>query len=155
MLDLCASVGADAVDVTWTTNTGQPRRFDENVRLADFAGTLPATLDNATRQQRNVIIRPHGPEVTLLQLDDLDQAKLARVAEVAFVILKTSPGRDGTGNHQAWLALPGITAASFAAGSGRAAARTSEPAGQRAFRGASISNRITRRKRRAGRTIHA
>jgi hypothetical protein len=33
---------------------------------------LPALLDDATKRKRNVIIRPHGPNVTLLQLDDLN-----------------------------------------------------------------------------------
>jgi hypothetical protein len=80
MLDLCASVGARAVDVTWTTSTGAPRRYDENVSLADFARALPAILDNATQQPRNVIIRPHGPEITLLQLDDLKAHQLPAVA---------------------------------------------------------------------------
>jgi hypothetical protein len=61
MLDICASVGATAVDVTWTTNAGHPRRYDEDVSLADFGRALPSVLDNATRQHRNFIIRPHGP----------------------------------------------------------------------------------------------
>ena len=60
---------------------------------------LPAMLNEAAERKRNVIIRPHGPEVTLLQLDDL---KLQQLPAVAFVALETSPG-----NYQAWLALPG------------------------------------------------
>jgi RepB DNA-primase from phage plasmid len=99
MCELCKSVGATMVDVTWTTSAGQPRRFDEDVSLADFARALPAILDDATRQRRNVIIRPHGPGVTLLQLDDL---KAHQLPSVAFVVLETSPG-----NYQAWLALQG------------------------------------------------
>jgi hypothetical protein len=99
MLDICASVGVTAVDVTWTTSAGQPRRYDENVSLADFARALPSILEQATRQRRNVIIRPHGEGVTLLQLDDL---KAHQLPAVAFVVLETSPG-----NYQAWLALPG------------------------------------------------
>ena len=47
MLDLCVSVGVTAVDVTWTTSEGHPRRYDENVNLADFARALPSILDNA------------------------------------------------------------------------------------------------------------
>ena len=80
MLDLRASVGAAGVDVTWTTAAGLPRRYDENVSLADFARTLPQILDDATRLRRNLIIRPHGPEVTLLQLDDLKAEQLPAVA---------------------------------------------------------------------------
>jgi hypothetical protein len=104
MLDICASVGARAVDVTWTTSAGDPRRYDENVSLGDFGRALPSILDNATRQRRNVIIRPHdaqpdNPEVTLLQLDDL---KAHQLLPLAFVTLETSPS-----NYQAWLAIPG------------------------------------------------
>jgi cellulose biosynthesis protein BcsQ len=39
MLDLCASVGARAVDVTWTTSEGQPRRSaDGNQRSTRSPG---------------------------------------------------------------------------------------------------------------------
>ena len=41
------------------------------MRLADLARALPAMLDSATRQQRNVIVRPHGLGVSFIQLDDL------------------------------------------------------------------------------------
>jgi hypothetical protein len=119
MLDICASVGATAVDVTWTTSANEPRRYDEDVGLADFGRSLPGILDTATRQRRNVIIRPHGPGVTLLQLDDLTTAshqiaispmgglafgtrKLTELAAESFGILETSPG-----SFQAWLAFQG------------------------------------------------
>jgi hypothetical protein len=41
MLDICASVGATVFDVTWTTNAGQPRRYDEGVTLAELTRRLP------------------------------------------------------------------------------------------------------------------
>jgi RepB DNA-primase from phage plasmid len=99
MLDICASVGATVFDVTWTNNAGQPRRYDEGVTLAELARRLPIELDKATRQQHNLIIRPRGPGITFLQLDDL---KAGQLPAVAFVVIETSPG-----NYQAWLALPG------------------------------------------------
>lgn len=101
MLDIFASVGARAVDVTWTNSTGDPRRFRKNVSLTDLARTMPGILDSAGRQQRNVIVRPHGPGVSFVQLDDLAGDQLARVSPVAFVVVETSPG-----NWQAWLAMP-------------------------------------------------
>jgi hypothetical protein len=74
MLDICASVGARAVDLTVTNSAGDKEQFRRDVALADLARTLPAILDNAGRRMRNVIVRPHGSGVTFL--DDLDAGKL-------------------------------------------------------------------------------
>jgi len=61
---------------------------------------------NAPRQQNNIIIRPHNPPgVVVVQLDDLDRTKADRVAAHAFMVIRTSAGKDGTGNYQAWVAL--------------------------------------------------
>lgn len=109
MLDTFASVGATRFDVTWTTLAGDKEWFRRSVSLADLARTLPAMLDNAPGKQRNVIVRPHGPAVTFIQLDDLSTANLARLAPAVFLILETSPG-----NFQAWLALPGAEDKDFA-----------------------------------------
>jgi hypothetical protein len=68
MLDAFASVGADRFDVTWTNSAGDPRRYHEGVGLADLIRRMPAKLDRATRHRRNLIVRPHGPGVTFLQL---------------------------------------------------------------------------------------
>ena len=56
-----------------------------------------------------MIVRPHGPGVTFIQLDDLKADKLARLAPAVFLILETSPG-----NFQAWLALAGDEDKDFA-----------------------------------------
>jgi len=106
MLDICASVGATAVDLTMTGSSGEKEWFRRNLPLAELGRMLPAMLDDATAKKRNVIIRPHGPAVTLLQLDDL---KPHQLPAVAFVALETSPG-----NYQAWLALPGKLDKEFA-----------------------------------------
>jgi hypothetical protein len=106
MLGICASVGADAVDLTVTSNAGDKELFRRNLPLAELERLLPLLLDGAADHKRNVIIRPHGPEVTLLQLDDL---KAHQLPAVAFVTLETSPG-----NYQAWLALPGNLDKEFA-----------------------------------------
>jgi hypothetical protein len=63
---------------------------------------MPSILDAATSGRLNVIVRPYGPDVWFIQLDDLKADQLARLAPRIFLILETSPG-----NHQAWFALPG------------------------------------------------
>ena len=88
MLELCSSVGAQAVDLTLTTATGDKDWFRRNLSLAELGSMLPGMLRDATANKRNVIIRPHGPDVTLLQLDDL---KAHQLPAVAFVEIETSP----------------------------------------------------------------
>ena len=52
----------------------------------------------------NVIIRPTGPGVAFVQLDDLKtQEQIDRVRPAAFIIHETSPG-----NRQAWIAVSGV-----------------------------------------------
>jgi hypothetical protein len=102
MLDIFASIGARTFDVTWTMRAGDKESFRRGVSLTDLAPALPAMLDAATAGERNVIVRPHGPGVTFLQLDDLAGDKLPRLAPAVFLTLETSPG-----NFQAWLALAG------------------------------------------------
>ena len=66
---------------------------------------MPFLVESAFRRQNNVIVRPHHPRpVFLIQLDDLNEAAIARLQPVAFLILNTSPG-----NHQAWIAAQGCT----------------------------------------------
>jgi hypothetical protein len=100
MLDAFASVGATRFDVTWTTCAGDKEWFRRGMSFADLARNLPRMLDEAPSRQRNVIMRPHGPSVTFVQLDDLAPAMLARLAPAVFLTLQTSPG-----NFQAWVAI--------------------------------------------------
>jgi hypothetical protein len=79
------------------------------MRLAELARTLPAMLDSAPGKQRNVIVRPHGPAVTFIQLDDLKVGNLTRIAPAVFLTLETSPG-----NFQAWVAMPDAEDKDFA-----------------------------------------
>ena len=109
MLDAFASVGATQFDVTSTTLGGAKDGFRRGVKLADLTRALPAMLDTATREQRNLIVRPHGPAVTFIQLDDLAPAMLARLAPAVFLALQTSPG-----NFQAWAAIAGAEDKDFA-----------------------------------------
>jgi hypothetical protein len=109
MLDAFASVGATRFDVTRTTRGGDKEEFQRGVRLAELGRTLPHMLDTATARERNVIVRPHGPGVTFIQLDDLAADTLPRLAPAVFLTLETSPG-----NFQAWLALTGEEDKEFA-----------------------------------------
>jgi len=109
MLDTFASVGATRFDVTRTTRAGDKDWFRRSVSLADLAHTLPAMLDAAIAEERNVIVRPHGPGISFIQLDDLTAEQLPRVAPAVFLTLETSPG-----NFQAWLALAGREDKDFA-----------------------------------------
>jgi hypothetical protein len=91
MLDLYASVGATSFDVTWTNANAGKQRFRRGVPLADLWRALPKILDEATRRQHNVIVRPDGPGRTFIQLDDLDAAQIARVAPRCFSSSKPHP----------------------------------------------------------------
>ena len=107
--------------------------------LADLVRTLPAMLDSAPGKQRNVIVRPHGPGVTFIQLDDLKAANLARLAPAVFLTLETSPG-----NFQAWVAMPGAEDKDFARRCAKAPAPIRPRAAQPASPAASISRTNTR-----------
>ena len=109
MIDAFASVGATRFDVTWTNAAGEKELFRRGVSLADLHRTVPAMLDIAPAHQRNIIVRPHGPGVTFIQLDDLKTDQLPPLAPAVFLTIETSPG-----NYQAWLALPGAEDKDFA-----------------------------------------
>jgi RepB DNA-primase from phage plasmid len=114
MLDAFASVGATHFNVTWTTLQDEPRRSRKGMSIAEITRALPAMLDAATRDQLNLIMRPYGPDVWFIQLDDLKTGQLARLAPRIFLILETSPGKHAEGNYQAWLALEGSHDKEFA-----------------------------------------
>lgn len=105
MLDVFASVGAAWFDITHTNIDGEKRGFRPRQSLEQTRRSMPYLVDAAARRQNNVIVRPHGGQAQLVQLDDLDAAGVGRVQAVAFLILATSPG-----NHQAWLAVEGADA---------------------------------------------
>ena len=151
MLDIFASVGARALDVTWTNEAGKPRRprnlrktlqslggplppaknpdwlnsvFIESISIADLARTIPAMLGTAQTERLNLIVRPEGPGVSFIQLDDLTTAghqiaitptgglgfaaELVNLTRAAFLIIETSPG-----SFQAWLAMQGRQSKEF------------------------------------------
>ena len=109
MLDAFNSVGARTFDVTWTNLRGERQRFWRAAPAGAFsAARLHSILDQATRIQLNLIVRPTPPPV-FLQLDDLSESATKRLSPLAFLTLETSPG-----NHQAWLALAGQADPDFA-----------------------------------------
>lgn len=60
----------------------------------------------ATIKQHNFIIRPRkNPTAELIQLDDLPANAATTLGAHAFLVLRTSPGSDGSGNFQAWVAV--------------------------------------------------
>jgi hypothetical protein len=109
MIDTFVSVGATRFDLTWTNAAGAKERFRGNLNLTDLCRALPAMLDTAPAKKRNIIVRPHGPGVTFIQLDDLKADQLIPLAPVAFLSISTSPG-----NYQAWVALASAEDKDFA-----------------------------------------
>jgi hypothetical protein len=109
MIDTFASVGATRFNVTLTTRNGDKDWFRRNVAVAELRRLLPEMLNTAASRERNVIVRPLGPDVAFIQLDDLKADKLPALAASAFLSLETSPG-----NFQAWVAVPGHEDKDFA-----------------------------------------
>jgi hypothetical protein len=122
MLDIFASCGAQSFVVTKTelewkghkkVKWGKPYSLEAlREKLPPILRTAairrPVTLPEGQQvlAGENVIIRPTGPGVAFVQLDDLktqEQVECARPA--ACVIHETSPG-----NHQAWIAVSGVPA---------------------------------------------
>lgn len=91
MLEVFASVGAIRFDVTLTTAAGNKDFFRANVTLADLGRTLPKMLDQAAAGRRNVIVRPHGPGIIFIQLDDLKADQLPPLAPPCFSPSKPRP----------------------------------------------------------------
>jgi hypothetical protein len=58
MLDAFASVGVTAFDVTLTCLEGEPRRFMPNRSFYDLRRTIGQLIQDAERDQQNVILRP-------------------------------------------------------------------------------------------------
>lgn len=112
MLAAFASVGVTAFELTITNikederGRQEVRGYEENQSLAELWRRMPFLIADATRKQNNNIIRPHNPPgLLVVQLDDLDSAKVGCAAPHAFIVIRTSAGKDGKGNYQAWVAV--------------------------------------------------
>lgn len=103
MIDAFASVGATSFDLTHIDIDGEKRGFRPRQSVVQVKNSLPILMQNAPARRNNIIVRPYGDNITLVQLDDLDEAKLGRVNPAAFLVISTSPG-----NHQAWVAVDAL-----------------------------------------------
>jgi RepB DNA-primase from phage plasmid len=104
MLDTFASVGATHFDLTHTDIDGEKRGFRPEQSLAQVKNSMPMLFPDAAAPQYNIIVRPLSRTVDFVYLDDLHAAGLSRGGDAAFLTLETSPG-----NHQAWVAVSGLT----------------------------------------------
>jgi hypothetical protein len=104
MLAAFASVGTTGYTLTQTDIHRKPWQKTNSTRYAheDFVKAVPTLLMSATQADpHNLIIRPHdGPDVRLIQLDDLSRDVISRVMAFSFLLIETSPD-----NFQAWIAL--------------------------------------------------
>jgi hypothetical protein len=104
MLDAFASVGATRFDVTFLDIDGKKRGFRPTQSTGQVKHSLSLLFPGLRERQNSLVVRPHSDTATLIQLDDLKHETLARLRDVSFVTLQTSPG-----NHQAWVAVAGLT----------------------------------------------
>jgi hypothetical protein len=100
MLEIFASQGVRAFDLTQTSLDGKLRSFTAGLSYELLRGWIPKLLRSAVERQHNVIVRPKRTDAALIQLDDVGEAALEHLRRVAFLALTTS-----WRNHQAWVAV--------------------------------------------------
>jgi len=100
MMDVFAGLGVRVWDVTWTGLDGHKRCYRAGQSTEALQRQMPAWLGWAVERRHNLIVRPRGAPMELVQLDDLRGAQVERVRKVAFLILSTSAG-----NQQVWIAV--------------------------------------------------
>jgi len=107
MLSVFASVGARAFNKTILDIRGDEVKglYRGNRSLEEMRRTIARDLHDAERNQHSVVIRPLFKTPLLIQLDDLDRATVEKIMPLAFLVFRTSAGKDGTGNYQAWIAV--------------------------------------------------
>jgi hypothetical protein len=66
-----------------------------NRSLEELHRSIARDLSDAERNQQSVVIRPLFKDPMLIQLDDLDRAKAERTTPHAFMVIRTSAGKDG------------------------------------------------------------
>lgn len=76
----------------------------EMMRLAAIRKICTLPDGETVEAGDNLMIRPSGPNVRFVQLDDLSPERLDRVRPAAFMIHATS-----SGNYQAWIAVSGLS----------------------------------------------
>jgi hypothetical protein len=119
MLAVYCSVGARSFVVTKTELEwpGHKKvKWGKNFPMDELRRKLPAMVRTAAVRRplrlpdgetvmagENLIVRPTGPGVALVQLDDLTAEQLDRIRPTSFVMHTTSPG-----SYQAWIAVSGV-----------------------------------------------
>jgi hypothetical protein len=115
MLDAFTSVGAQSFVVT-KTDLLQTVKWGKTYSAAELREKLPAMVRTAATRRpfsipggetipagENLILRPKGPGVAFVQLDDLREDQLDRIRTAVFLIHATSPG-----SYQGWIAVSGV-----------------------------------------------
>ena len=115
MLDTFTSVGARNFVVT-KTDVEQKLKWGKTYSALELRNLLPAMVRTAAEMRRhilpdgqvvsageNLIVRPTGPDVVFVQLDDVAADQLERLRAASCLIIETSPG-----NYQAWIAVSGV-----------------------------------------------
>lgn len=107
MLSVFASLGARAFNKTILDIEGNEVKglYRGKRSLDELRRTIGLDLSDAERNQQSIAIRPLFETPMLIQLDDLDAKKAAHLKPYAFMVIRTSAGKDRTGNYQGWVAV--------------------------------------------------
>jgi hypothetical protein len=115
MIDVFTSVGARQFVVT-KLDVEQTIKWGKSYSARELRNLLPAMVRTAEFRRKhilpsgqeieageNLIVRPSGPDVTFVQLDDLSAEQLKPLYPASCLMINTSPG-----NYQAWIAVSGV-----------------------------------------------
>jgi DNA invertase Pin-like site-specific DNA recombinase len=115
MIDVFTSVGARQFVVT-KLDIEQKLKWCNTYSAVELRDKFPAMVRTAQERKKhslhsgeqimageNLIVRPSGPDVVFVQLDDLAADQLERLRPASCLIINTSPG-----SHQAWIAVSGV-----------------------------------------------
>lgn len=101
MLTAFESAGVERYDRSLVNERREGEEFRPNLTARGLRRSLPETLRRCERERLNFIIRPRSRrDYRLIQLDDLNQTKAAKVRDYGFMVIETSPA-----NYQVWLAV--------------------------------------------------
>lgn len=102
MLDVFASVGATAFDVSITDIDQNPVEGLQRRResIWTLRRRIARDLQDGASNQHSVIIRPRSTRALLVQLDDFTPEQAVKIERHSFMTITTSPG-----NCQVWIAV--------------------------------------------------
>jgi len=103
MIETFEGVGVERYDRSLVKESGDGEEFRPKLTARGLRRSLPETLGRCERERLNFIIRPRGRrDYRLIQIDDLDGQKAAKIRDYGFLVVETSPA-----NYQVWLAVEG------------------------------------------------